>query len=511
MHNLNFDIRSTLTEFDIDSVLLTELSKTNAIVNDSRIVKDGDIFCAVVGHALDGRQYIEKAIELGAALIISQCQNDKLHGQVLHKQHAKKTVPVVQFYQLNDHLFRLCELYYQTPQKALTMIGITGTNGKTSTSQLIAQLISKVNKTCAVIGTNGAGVLPTLTPIVNTTPGASELMTLLTNFRAENISHVSMEVSSHALAQHRVEGCLFDIAVFTNLSRDHLDYHQTMAAYEQAKLAIFSQSNDQVAVVNGDDEVIQRWLKNKPSQPITVYGKTPSVSAFGQYLYAKNIIAHHHGTDFELDTPTKSYKITSPLIGDFNIDNLLAAIATVNAVGVTLEEIQSVISQLEATTGRMELFSAPNTSSTVVDYAHTPDALEKALLACRAHCQGKLWVVFGCGGDRDKGKRPEMGEIAERLADEVIITNDNPRTEAPEFIVADILKGLNKPERATIMLDREQAVLTTIKTASETDIVLLAGKGHEDYIIIGDRTIAYNERELVSNYYSQIENNKAGL
>ncbi|QOL25907.1 UDP-N-acetylmuramoyl-L-alanyl-D-glutamate--2,6-diaminopimelate ligase [Thalassotalea sp. LPB0316] len=504
MLNPVYNISQTLASFGIEATELENIGQTNALVNDTRVLNENDVFCAVIGSTLDGRQYIDNAIELGAKLVIAECQSQQLHGQVLAKTVAGKSTLVVQFYQLNEQLFELCQHYYQMPQQSLKIVGITGTNGKTSTSQILAQLIDLCQQTsaCAVIGTNGAGVLPTLSPILNTTPGATELMGLLAKFAHQSLSHVAMEVSSHALEQKRVKNDLFDVAVFTNLSRDHLDYHQTMAAYGAAKLAIFSGDEKQTAVVNGDDEFIKEWLSEALTQPVIVYGCGIEITQHRDYFYATNIRCHDAGTRFELHTPTERHQINSPLIGRFNIENLLAAMASAQALGFDLPTIIGAVEKIQPIDGRMELFAQVGKPSAVVDYAHTPDALEKALVACRAHCQGKLHVVFGCGGDRDKGKRPEMGRVAEQNADCLIITNDNPRTEAPEMIVADILQGLQQPEKARVVLDRKQAVNTVISHASEGDMVLLAGKGHEDYIIIGEQKIDYNERQLVSSYYT---------
>ena len=504
MLNRHYHITSTLTKFGINHPSLEALSPTKNLVNDTRTLVENDIFFAVIGTTQDGREYIESAIEKGASLIISECQHVQLHGQVLEKTVADRTAIVVQFYQLNEKLIEFSAHYYQSPQLTMDVIGVTGTNGKTSTTQLIGQLIDAVSSktpACGIIGTNGAGSLDALAPIMNTTPGATELMGLFAQFRSQQLTHVVMEVSSHALEQKRVSADLFDVAVFTNLSRDHLDYHQTMEAYGEAKLSIFKEFSSQVAVVNGDEKVIQDWLAKSPDQDIIVFGQAESVKSFPLYLHAKDIVCHDSGTSFILDASGHEFQINSPLIGTFNVDNLLAAIGSVLALGVELEQVIQAISSTKAIDGRMELFAHSSMPSVVVDYAHTPDALEKALIACRAHCEGKLFVVFGCGGDRDKGKRSEMGRIAEQGADSVLITNDNPRTESPEMIVADILKGLDKPEKAMIVLDRKQAVSAVLKNAQPGDMVLLAGKGHEDYIIIGEDKVDYNERELVSTYY----------
>ena len=470
------------------------------MVNDSREVLANDIFCAVQGHDLDGRAYIEAAIKQGAALIIAQCQTSSEHGNIAYFPNSQITV--VEFYQLDQHLFDLASHYYLQPQKNMRIIGITGTNGKTTTSQIIASLLEADKQTCAVIGTVGAGQLSALTPINNTTPGATQLLSLLAQFTAQNVDHVAMEVSSHALVQRRVDNNLFDISVFTNLSRDHLDYHKTMAEYAEAKFKIFSGHAKQVAIVNGDDSTAQNWLEQGFSnQPVIVYGKSAAIKNYQQYLCAENIQLNHSGVVFTATTPDESIEINSPLLGGFNVDNLLAAMAVLLAEKVSLKAIAKAVSKIQAISGRMEAFAADNQATIVVDYAHTPDALINALTACRQHCDGVLWVVFGCGGNRDKGKRALMGQAAEQYADHVVITNDNPRNEDPMAIAQNILSGCDKPENITIELDREHAVRNIVKQAKAQDVVLLAGKGHEKNIIIGEQTLPYDERALVGSIY----------
>ncbi|MBU2870224.1 UDP-N-acetylmuramoyl-L-alanyl-D-glutamate--2,6-diaminopimelate ligase [Colwellia sp. E2M01] len=502
--------------------------------NDSRRIQSNDIFCAIIGHEQDGRQYIEKAIKKGAKLVIAECENSVEHGEV----SLINTVAVVNFYQLNQHLFSLAKAYYQAPQDNMTIVGITGTNGKTTTSQLLAQMLNAYAKPCAVIGTNGAGGLNNLQTIENTTPGACELHQLLYRFDAksaattaqsnqEHFSYVAMEVSSHALSQKRVQADLFDIALFTNLSRDHLDYHGSMANYGEAKKQIFSVATKQVAVINCDDAQGKKWLENRAEQSAVnnqnqqatwVYSRLEKIENLQSYQYfvsAKDILHHSHGVAFTLATHLGNVQITSPLLGDFNIDNLLAAISVLLIQGIVLDDIPNLVTKVTAISGRMEATSAEGFATAVVDYAHTPDALEKALQACRQHCHGELYVVFGCGGDRDKGKRPLMAKAAEQYADVIVVTNDNPRSENARLIADDIVAGFNTPEdkKITITLDREQAVLNTLKVAKAGDIVLLAGKGHEDYVVVakhnaagdvvGTEKIDYNERLVVSRFYQQ--------
>ncbi|MFQ3208943.1 MAG: UDP-N-acetylmuramoyl-L-alanyl-D-glutamate--2,6-diaminopimelate ligase [Colwellia sp.] len=515
------NIINCLTDFSIElpsSISFSDLS--GDIHNDSRAIVEGDIFCAIIGYVQDGRKYIAKAIKQGAKLVLAECESSTEHGDIVITPSGNK-VAIVKFYQLNQHLFTLTKNYYQVPQDNMTLVGITGTNGKTTTSQLLAQMLNFYHKRCAVIGTNGAGSLDNLYPIENTTPGACQLHQLLYCFNDEQsvhgkFSYVAMEVSSHALSQNRVRADLFDIALFTNLSRDHLDFHGSMASYGETKKQIFTADNTQVAVVNFDDKQAKKWLENWPKQQVIwLYGREASINTYKKFVTAQGINRHSHGVSFTLASHLGNIDITSPLLGDFNIDNLLAAISVLLIQGIPLNQLPDLVSQVSAIAGRMEATRAKNLATAVVDYAHTPDALEQALQACRQHCSGELYVVFGCGGDRDKGKRPLMAQAAEKYADYLIVTNDNPRSEDAQLIANDIVAGFINPnaEQITIILAREQAVLHTLNKAKAGDIVLLAGKGHEDYIIvakydehgaiIGTQKLIYNERLVVTNFYQK--------
>jgi len=494
--------QNILSLFNIE-VKLDLPDQKRHLVNDTRQICAGDIFCAVNGTRKQGKEYIAQALEKGCHLVILECENSEYHGRVSVNNGNNQQVQVIEFYQLNKQLFSLAKAFYQQPQHALTMIGVTGTNGKTSTSQMIAKLLEATGKACSVIGTNGAGKVDQLKVINNTTPGATELHQLLQGFVESKQSAVAMEVSSHALDQGRVCSDLFDVAIFTNLTRDHLDYHFTMDNYAQAKFKIFNLDGKQIAIINADDTIGLKWLKNWPqAQNSIAYGRSTSVNGFPQFVHASNIIHQPDGVKFQLTTHVGSIDIVSQLIGDFNIDNLLAAISVLINQNISLIDIKKSVEKLTPIIGRMESFLSINLPLAVVDYAHTPDALSNALQACRQHCAGKLWVIFGCGGDRDIGKRPLMGEIAELHSDHVILTNDNPRTESAERIAQDILAGCQQPEKITVMLDRQKAVISTLRRAQQNDVVLLAGKGHEDYIIIGDKHIPYNERELVRSTYA---------
>lgn len=499
-----FSINLALNAFNISLNVVLSASENRDLINDSRELKSGDVFAATMGHSCDGRDYIESAITAGAELILIQCEDISDHGKIeLRSIALDKKVTLVHFYELNKHLSSLANLYYQQPHRKLTTIGITGTNGKTTISQIIAQLIAFCGKSCAVIGTIGAGKLNALLPIKNTTPGPTELNKLLNDFVNDGVTHVAMEVSSHALDQFRLSPSMIDIAVFTNLSRDHLDYHKTMENYAEAKKQLFTQDTTQIAILNGDDDCAQRWLKSWPlAVTVIVYGLQASVKTHPYFLHATHIKRNSSGVEFVIESHTGEVTVQSALMGDFNISNLLASVAVLLSQGYTLAQIAQSISQLKAVIGRMEIFSSPNLPTSVVDYAHTPDALENALKACRSHCDGDLHVVFGCGGDRDKGKRSLMGAVAETHADHVVLTNDNPRTELPETITNDILVGCKLPKKINVILSRKKAVMHTIESSSVNDMILFAGKGHENHIMIGHEKIAYNERELVQSIYT---------
>ena len=497
-------IQDILLEFRI-SIELSLPNQVRHLVNDTRALATGDIFCAVNGTQQKGRVYIEQALESNCHVILVECENADQHGDCTYQfNKMEQSVAIIAFYQLNAHLFSLAKAFYQSPQNKMRIIGITGTNGKTSTSQIIAKLFEQCQKDSVVIGTNGAGSVDNLLTINNTTPGATQLHQLLQAFADQKQSYVAMEVSSHALAQGRVTADLFNTAVFTNLTRDHLDFHQTMENYADAKFQLFTGNEHQMAVINGDDLQAQHWLNNWPcQQPVIVYGRSNVIAQYTAYVQATNIEHLSNGTTFHLNTHLGNVEVVSQLIGDFNIDNLLAAIAVLIIENIGLTQIAASIASLTPITGRMESFSKQDMPLTIVDYAHTPDALKNALHAARQHCDGSLWVVFGCGGDRDNGKRRLMGEIAERQSDHIIITNDNPRTEDENRIAKDILSGCEQPDKITVLLERQKAVLLALQRAKKEDVVLLAGKGHEDYIVMGEKQIPYNERELVRSIYAR--------
>ncbi|MGE9550970.1 UDP-N-acetylmuramoyl-L-alanyl-D-glutamate--2,6-diaminopimelate ligase [Erwinia amylovora] len=464
------------------------------MILDSRLAASGDLFVAVKGHAADGRRFIPQAIAQGVAAVIADAGGEAEDGEI-KEMHG---VPVIYLAQLAQRLSALAGRFYQQPGEKLRLIGVTGTNGKTTTTQLLAQWAQLLGETGAVMGTVGNGLYGHLAPADNTTGSAVDVQRMLSTLVEQGATLAAMEVSSHGLVQHRVAALPFAAVAFTNLSRDHLDYHGDMARYEAAKWLLFSEHQAGQAIVNADDEVGRRWLQKLPDAVAVTMENNLKPGCRGRWLKAIAVDYHDNGARVIFESSWGKGEIDSRLMGAFNVSNLLVALGTLLALGYPLASLIATGNQLQPVTGRMEVFTAPGKPTVVVDYAHTPDALEKALLAARLHCKGQLWCVFGCGGDRDKGKRPLMGAIAEQFSDVVVITDDNPRSEDPAAIVADVLTGLLDAGRARVMPGRAQAVTNTVMQAKEGDIVLVAGKGHEDYQIVGNRRLDYSDRVTVA-------------
>ena len=457
---------------------------------DSRTAAAGDLFVAIVGHTVDGRRYIPQAIAQGVAAVVAEAEGEAQDGEV-RDMHG---VPVIYLSQLSQRLSALAGRFYHEPSSAMRLVSVTGTNGKTTTTQLLAQWAQLLGEKSAVMGTVGNGLLGQVIAAENTTGSAVDVQRELDHLLAQGATFGAMEVSSHGLVQHRVAALQFAASVFTNLSRDHLDYHGTMENYGAAKWLLFSSHEYGQAIINADDEVGRQWLCHLPDAVAVSIENNIHADYSGRWVTALEVEYHDGGALIHFSSSWGDGKIDSRLMGAFNVSNLLLALATLLALGYPLEELQNTAAQLQPVCGRMEVFRAVGKPTVVVDYAHTPDALEKALAAARLHCQGKLWCVFGCGGDRDTGKRPLMGAIAEQYADIAIVTDDNPRTEDPAVIVADILAGMVDPGQARVIQGRAEAVTSAIMQAKENDLVLLAGKGHEDYQIVGHRRLDYSDR-----------------
>jgi len=465
-------------------------SHVTDLVDDSRLVSVGAAFIAVRGHAQDGHAWLEAAAAAGATLAIVE-------------DPSRTTLPSVVVRDGRRAAAVVAASFHDWPARELTLIGVTGTNGKTTTVGLLRHLCDAPTDSAASIGTlgvlvgSGGAAMPGGGGL--TTPGPLELQRVLRALVDIGVRTVAMEVSSHSLDQRRVEGLSFQAVVFTNLTRDHLDYHGTMEAYRAAKLRLVGLlDRDGVAVFNADDPA---W-RDAPAAPHTLtFGTDTSAN-----VSARDLLFSAEGSSFLLVTPTGAVPVVLPLIGDFNVSNALGAAAAALAIGVPLVDVAQRLVSIPQVPGRLERIHA---SPTVLrDYAHTPDALNRALRAVRPFTRARdataansdasrLIVVFGCGGDRDRGKRPEMGRIAELLADVVIVTSDNPRTENPEQILDDIEAGMTTRDHARIV-DRREAIAHALTVATSRDVILLAGKGHETYQIRGTTSYPFDERQIVA-------------
>ncbi|MDJ0955436.1 MAG: UDP-N-acetylmuramoyl-L-alanyl-D-glutamate--2,6-diaminopimelate ligase [Arenicellales bacterium] len=450
---------------------------------DSRRVVKGDLFFAYPGGTSDGRDYIDDAVDRGACLVVYEADGCATP--------PKASVPVVPLHALREKVGVIAERFFDNPGKDLFIVGITGTNGKTSCAHLLAQAFSNLGINSGLIGTLGWGFVGDLHRNPLTTPDPVSLHHMLQQLRIQGATHVCMEVSSHALAQGRVSGVCFDAALFTNLSHDHLDYHDNLQDYADAKAQLFDSTTLRFAVINGDDE-FGRNLVGRVRAPTWTFGLDRGE------VRASEIKTGVAGLNLVLQSPAGSIDTHAQLIGRLNVHNVLAVAAVLLADGSSTVKVAQAIDRLHPVPGRMELFQKGRSfePSVVVDYAHTPDALERALTSVREHCLGRVWCVFGCGGDRDRAKRPIMGAIAERLADEVVVTDDNPRHETARSITDQIVAGMTRAPR--VINDRVRAIEWAIERADTDDWVLVAGKGHETTQQVGDSFLEMDDRSIVS-------------
>jgi UDP-N-acetylmuramoyl-L-alanyl-D-glutamate--2,6-diaminopimelate ligase len=467
--------------------LLPELRLPEAVANlsvggvsqDSRQLMAGDLFVALAGGRLDGRNFIAEAFSRGAVAALVEAGPQERAGDI----QFDAEVPVISVANLAARVSEIAGRCYGDPSSSLQVIGITGTNGKSTTVSLLAQLCSMVAGRAATLGTLGVSVDGKVVHDFGlTTPDAALCQKLLADLRADAVNFVAMEVSSHGLDQHRVAGVKFRAGIFTNLTHDHLDYHGTLQNYAAAKRKLFETMGLQVAIINLDDPFAPQMVAAAKARA-DVYSY--SLLHFAADVYASDLRYSAEGVEFRLTTPWGKTEVSSPLLGEFNVYNLLAAVTTLCAIGCDFSALVAAIPRLQPVPGRMQRIAENTDVMAVVDYAHTPDALSHAIAATRVHTSGKLWVVFGCGGDRDRSKRSVMASIAERFADHVIVTNDNPRTENPDDIIREICEGFTARKHLCIA-DRAQAIAHAIAAAQAGDVVLIAGKGHETYQIIGN-------------------------
>ncbi|MCP5143017.1 MAG: UDP-N-acetylmuramoyl-L-alanyl-D-glutamate--2,6-diaminopimelate ligase [Chromatiales bacterium] len=459
---------------------------------DSRALRRGEAFIALNGSLKHGLEYLDKAIEAGASVVFWEPDvNADWSAFVAARCRA---LPAVRVPELRRYLGAFAADYYGDPSAAMPVIGVTGTDGKTSVTQIIAQAMTHLDRRFGVLGTIGNGFPGDLKPSANTTMDVVGVHGELAGLRERGARGVAMEVSSHGLDQRRIDGVHLRGAVLTNLTRDHLDYHGSVEAYADAKRQLFQIEGLDFVVLNVDDAFGRELMASE----LTVGRKFGYGRADDADVRIVSTAARPDGLDVTIAGSLGSGVIRSHLLGDFNAANLTAAFVVLRELGVDVEAALAALGTVRPVAGRMEAWSLSGGVTAVVDYAHTPAALEHALNALRAHAGGRLHCVFGCGGDRDRGKRPLMGEVAERLADRVVVTDDNPRGEDPEVIIAGILVGMAEPGLVTVERDREAAIRAAIGAARAGDVVLIAGKGHEDYQIVGDRRHWFSDRALVA-------------
>jgi UDP-N-acetylmuramoyl-L-alanyl-D-glutamate--2,6-diaminopimelate ligase len=464
---------------------------------DSRRIKPGDTFVAYPGVNTDGRKFIAQAVANGANAVIWEAKN--------FTWNESWNVPNISIEDLRMHAGALADQVYSSPSQKLWMVGVTGTNGKTTCSHWIARSMNELGRKSAVLGTLGNGMPGALQPTVNTTPESINVHSLLAEYVAHGVESVAMEVSSHALDQGRVNAVNFDVALLTNLSRDHLDYHGDMQSYASSKRKLFNWAQLKHAVLNLDDAFgaeLAADLRDK-SVEVTGYGLNEESLQLAERLGIRMVFCGHldmdaQGMSLHIHSSWGRAELQSHLIGRFNTSNLLGVLAVLLVSGNELSEAVKKLEQQKAVAGRMQTLGGKDKPTVVVDYAHTPDALEKVLQALKEVTKplgGNVICVFGCGGDRDRGKRPMMGTIATKLADECIITSDNPRSESPKAIIDAILFGVEG--RYQVIEDRAHAITRAISMARATDTVLIAGKGHEDYQEINGVKQPFSDSEVV--------------
>ncbi len=463
---------------------------------DSRKVKSGSLFFGINGSVVNGRDYIDDAIGKCAEAVIFEGNT--------YQFKLIKNIPVYEVSDVRDVIGKIAARFYGHPTAKINLTGVTGTNGKTSVVYFLNQALSQLsNKSVGSIGTLGSGTGKILKPLVNTTPDILMLNELFSEFCHQDIEQVVMEVSSHALDQARVNNIEFDTAVFTNLSHDHLDYHQDIDAYGDAKRKLFFLPSIKNAVINIGDSFGAGIVTELPKNiNIIRYKIIETASEFSpNEVELVAIITHKdiYSVSMEISSIWGKGQLTVKLVGDYNAANILACIGVLCAMNYPLSDILSVLSDVKAVPGRMELFCAPTSPKVFIDYSHTPDALEKALQTLRKLGNKKLVCIFGCGGNRDREKRPLMGQVAEKYCNEIILTNDNPRNEAAENIISDIQSGMSGSVPCHVELDRAVAIQTAIDDCNTDDFILVAGKGHETFQEIKGKKTPFNDRQLVIN------------
>lgn len=513
-----------LSESDAELNSLHADVEVAGVCQDSRLCVAGDAYLALKGATTHGYQFALSAIEQGAVAVLVSADAVAEHPGIT-EQLQQKNIPLVLCTDLDNQASQLAAKFYQDPSASLSIIAVTGTDGKTSVCQFVTQAFTDVGVSCGYIGTLGWGCKDVTGTTALTTPDAVALQRILATMQQAGATAVAMEASSHGIAEGRLNDIKLDVAVLTNLGRDHLDYHASEAAYADAKAALFRWPSLKAIVVNGDDELGRSLIRETVAAgllDVHVFSKAasndqshnsgvdpevdlelnPALKAVHNYT-AKSITLNKAGLNFELIDGDETHEIFSPLYGRFNVDNMCACYAVLRASNVSSIDSADALQMLSRVPGRMEPFSEFAQPTLIVDYAHTPQALAAAIAAVREHARGSLWVVFGCGGDRDPGKRALMAQAAE-AADEIIVTDDNPRTENAALIRLMIISGFSHPSVALEIGDRMKAIQYAIWHAQPDDVILVAGKGHEDYQIVGDQVLHFSDRDVAQRLLKEV-------
>lgn len=486
-------LKQVLEGLEIEEVKGSLDKDISGVAFDSRHVSKGYLFVAIKGFKSDGHDYIEEAIKRGAIAVILESDVDI----------KENDVTIIKLLNSRDILSKVSANFYEHPSKSMDMIGVTGTNGKTTITYLIKSIFENSGKKMGIVGTMGSIIDGVHIKTDNTTPESTIIQKILRDMVNMNVESCAMEASSHSLDLKRVEDCNFDVGIFTNLSREHLDYHETLDNYFEAKLKLFFMTKES-NIINIDDrygaEIVNRVSHLKT--PIITYGIVEKAD-----IFATNINYHLEGVDFTLNTPKGKTDIHLNIPGEFSVYNALAAASCGYVYDINLETIKAGLEAVEGVKGRFELVPTNRDFTVIIDFAHTPDGLEKVLTTIEQFAEGRVVALFGAGGNRDKTKRPVMGETVGKHADFLIVTSDNPRNEDPVSIIEDVVEGVKKVnDNYVSIVDRREAIRYALENAEPKDIILLAGKGHETYTIIKDEVLPFDERQIILDILSDKTN-----
>jgi UDP-N-acetylmuramoyl-L-alanyl-D-glutamate--2,6-diaminopimelate ligase len=462
----------------------------SGIATDSRLLGDGYVFFACAGENANGLDFTKQAIEAGANAIVYD-------PETVDSASVESAVPMIALPGLKQRIGEIANRWFDAPSESLIVTGVTGTNGKTTVAMLLARCMQILGHRSGYIGTLGQGIDEIVDGCGLTSPACIELHESLAGFRDENATHAAIEVSSHALAQGRTDGVRFDTAIFTNLSRDHLDYHGDMLSYFDSKARLFTDNALNHRIINIDSEFGLKLANQCDSNVVVVSTQFERVSNGRPFVFVRAVVTDETGSRIRFETSWGNAEFSIRMPGDFNVENVALVFAYLLRHDISIPEASEALAQVDAPPGRMQRVEITSTTAlptVFIDFAHTPDGLEKALRAIRQHCKGELWCVFGCGGDRDRGKRSQMGELASRLSDQAIVTSDNPRSEDAADIIDDILDGMNG--EAIVVEDRAAAIAYAINACGDSATVMIAGKGHESFQIVGKEAIPFSDFKI---------------